>query len=78
MDVPRPRKWPLVKVFQVVSPGARDRSNPVGTFPGWDQFPSISVSPISHSCSKYQISSTEFFYLNISVITPSEFLLILS
>ena len=77
MDVPRPRKWPLVKVFQVVSPGARDRSNPVGSFPGWGQFLSISVSHISHGFSKYQISCIELSYLNISVITLSESLLIL-
>ena len=77
MDVPWPRTWPLVKVFQVVSPSAHDRSNPVGSFQGWGQFLGISVSHISHGFSKYQISSTELSYLNISVITPSESLLIL-
>ena len=77
MDVPQLRKRPLVKVFQVVSPGARDRCNPVGSFLGLGQFPSISVSHISHSFSKYQISSIELPHLNISVVTLSNFLLIL-
>ena len=77
MDVPRPRKWPLVKVFQVVSPSARDGSNPIRYFPSWGQFSSISVSHIPNSFLKYQISSTELSCLNISVITSSEILLIL-
>ena len=77
MDVPWPRNWPLVKVFQVVSPNTRDRSNPVGSFPGWGQFLGISVLHISHGFLKYQISCTELSYLNISVITLSESLLIL-
>ena len=57
MDVPQSRKWPLVKVFQVISPGARVRCNPVGSFPSWGQLPGIRVSYVSHNFSKYQISS---------------------
>ena len=77
MDVPWPRKWPLVQVFQVVSLDACDGSNPVWSFLGWGQFPGIGVSHIPNSSLKYQISSTELSCLNISVITSSEFLLIL-
>ena len=77
MDVPWPRKWLLVKLFQIVSPSAHDKSHPVGSLLGWGQFPNISVLHISHSFSKYQISSIELSYLNISVIMSSEFLPIL-
>ena len=70
-------KVALVKVFQVISPSAHDRCNPVGSFPSWGQLPGIRVSHVFHSFSKYQICNTELLYPNISVITPSEFLLIL-
>ena len=76
MDVPRPRKWPLIKVFQVVSPGSHDRSNPIGTFPCRGLFPGISVSHISNIFPNYQISGTELSCLNILVIVSSKFLLI--